>query len=289
VTQGPLPGDDALLLDDPAPDALFDIELKLLLEAIYLRYQHDFRDYALNSLRRRVRQAQQALGARSLGELQARLLREPALFAQALPYFTVQVSALFRDPGYYLALRRHVVPLLHTYPSLKCWVAGCSTGEEAWSLAILLQEEGLLEHSLIYATDIHAEALRTAEAGIYPLERLALASRHYQASGGRGSLSDHYRAGDQGVLMDRQLRPHLVFADHSLATDSVFAEVHLVSCRNVLIYFNRALQDRAVGLFRDALVHRGFLGLGAQETLQFGAHADAFDVVDGPQRLYRRL
>jgi chemotaxis protein methyltransferase CheR len=290
MTSMPPPEDVLLLpLQDEPPDPLFDIELKLLLEAVYLRYQHDFRDYALNSLRRRVRQVQQAFGAASLAQLQERLLREPALFAQALPYFTVQVSELFRDPGYYLALRQHVVPLLHTYPSLKCWVAGCSTGEEAWSLAILLHEEGLLDRTLIYATDIHAEALRAAEAGIYPLERLARASRQYLAAGGRGSLSDYYRASDQAVLMDRQLKEHLVFADHSLATDSVFSEVHLVSCRNVLIYFNRKLQDRAVGLFREALVHRGFLGLGTQETLQFGAHAEAFDVVDGPHKLYRRL
>lgn len=285
----PFGPEDALLADEPQADALFDIELKLLLEAIYLRYQHDFRDYAFNSLRRRVRQAQEALGAPSLAQLQERLLREPALFAQALPYFTVQVSELFRDAGYFLALRQHVVPMLRTYPSIKCWIAGCSTGEEAWSLAILLHEEGLLDRSLIYATDIHAEALRTAEAGIYPIERLPQASRQYLASGGRGSLSDHYRASDQAVLMDRRLKEHLVFADHSLATDSVFSEVHLVSCRNVLIYFNRKLQDRAVGLFREALVHRGFLGLGTQETLQFGAHASAFDIVDGPHKLYRRL
>ncbi|MEO8810182.1 MAG: CheR family methyltransferase [Rhodanobacter sp.] len=267
---------------------LFDLEVRLLIEAVYLRYHYDFRDYAVTSLRRRMRQAMIRFACDELSELQHRLLHEPALFAQALQYFTVQVSEMFRDPPYFRALREHVLPVLGTYPSIKLWVAGCSTGEEVWSLAILLQEEGLLDRSLIYATDINPEALKLAETGAFPLERIAQFSRNYVSAGGKRSLSDYYISAYQGVVFDRNLKKRIVFADHSLATDSVFSEVNLVSCRNVLIYFNRGLQDRAVGLFQEALVHRGFLGLGSKESLQFGAHASRFELCFPAQRLYRK-
>jgi chemotaxis protein methyltransferase CheR len=272
----------------PNDPALFDVEVKLLLEAVYLRYQHDFRDYAVSSLRRRMQQAMAHFGCDSVAALQHRVLHEPEVFAQMLRFFTVQLSEMFRDPSYFRALRESVVPVLKTYPSIKLWVAGCSTGEEVWSLAIVLKEEGLLERSILYATDIHPGSLQTAEAGVYPLERMALFSRNYLAAGGTGSLSDHCTSAYGGSAFDRSLKKQIVFADHSLATDSVFSEVHLVSCRNVLIYFNRGLQDRAIGLFREALVHRGFLGLGSKETLQFGAHAAAFDPFVQRERIYRR-
>ena len=268
--------------------ALFDLEVQLLLEAIYRRYQHDFRDYAVTSVRRRMRHAMVHLGCAHLGELQHVLLSDAARFRQALQFFTVQVSEMFRDPAYFCALREQVVPVLRTYPSLKVWVAGCSSGEEAWSMAVLLAEEGVLERCLIYATDINPAALEVAEAGIYPRERMAEFSRSYQAAGGRRSLSDWYTAAYDGARFDPALKRHLVFADHSLATDSVFSEVHLVSCRNVLIYFNRDLQDRAIGLFRESLVPRGYLGLGSRETLQFGRHAEAFEATVAAERLYRR-
>ncbi|MCX7514374.1 CheR family methyltransferase [Frateuria hangzhouensis] len=265
------------------------MEVRLLLEAVYLRYHYDFRDYAVSSLRRRMRHAMARFDCARPSDLQHRLLHEPDLFAQALQYFTVQVSEMFRDPGYFLALREHVVPVLRTYPSIKLWVAGCSTGEEVWSLAILLAEEELLERALIYATDINPEALQAAESGTFALDRVAQFSRNYLAAGGRASLSDYYTSAYQGVVFDRRLKKQVVFADHSLATDSVFSEVHMVSCRNVLIYFNRDLQDRAVGLFRDALVHRGFLGLGSKESLQFGTHAREFEQFVPAQRLYRKV
>jgi len=270
-------------------DALFDIEIRLLLEAVLQRWQHDFRDYAVASLRRRMRLAMVHFGCTRMAQLQDRVLHEPDVFAQMLPYFTVQVSEMFRDPPYFKALRDEVVPVLRTWPSIKVWVAGCSTGEEAWSMAILLAEEGLLERSILYATDINPAALRSAEAGVYALDRIALFSRNYVAAGGRGSLSDHYTSAYGGAAFARRLKQQMVFADHSLATDSVFSEVHLVSCRNVLIYFNRRLQGRAVGLFRDALVRGGFLGIGSRETLQFTEHAAAFEPVAGEQRIYRRL
>ncbi len=269
-------------------EVLFDLELKLLVEAIYQRYHYDFRNYAVSSLRRRMHQAMQRFECERLSDLQHRLLHEPELFTQAMQFFTVQVSEMFRDPSYFLALREHVVPVLRTYPSVKIWVAGCSTGEEVWSLAILLHEEGLLERTLMYATDINPAALTTAESGTYSIDRIAQFSRNYLQAGGKASLSDYYATGYDGAVFDRRLRRSMVFADHSLATDTVFSEVQLVSCRNVLIYFNRSLQDRAVGLFREALVHRGFLGLGSKESLQFGAHAAAFEPTVREQRLYRK-
>ncbi|WP_151633062.1 CheR family methyltransferase [Noviherbaspirillum aerium] len=269
-------------------NARFDIELKLLLEGVYLTYQHDFRHYAIASLRRRICQAMAEFECDTVSELQSRILHEPAVFARMLQYFTVQVSEMFRDPRYFKALREQVVPVLKTYPSVKVWVAGCSTGEEVWSLAILFAEEGMLDNTLIYATDINPAALKKAESGIYDLARIAGFSSNYQQAGGTRSLSDYYTTGYDGALFDRALRRRMVFADHSLATDSVFSEAHLVSCRNVLIYFDPVLQDRAVGLFADSLVHRGFLGLGAKESLRFSKHAARFIDFAASEKIYQR-
>ena len=268
--------------------ANFDIELRLLVDAIYLKYHFDFRSYATASLKRRMTAAMDRFGCATLSQLQDKVLHEPAVFPALLDYLTVQVSEMFRDPGYFLALRREVVPLLRTYPSLKIWVAGCSTGEEVWSLAILLHEEGLLDRAIIYATDINPEALQAAESGAFALDRLAQFSRNYLAAGGTGSLSDYYSSGYGSVVFDRRLKRNIVFADHSLATDTVFSEVHLVSCRNVLIYFNRKLQDRALGLFHESLSHRGFLGLGSRESVDFSGWKDAFEPVAKAERLFRK-
>ena len=269
--------------------AVADIEIRLLLQAIFLRYGHDFRDYAPASLKRRVLQAQQRMGAPSISALQERVLHDHDNFAQLLQYLTVPVSEMFRDPAYFMALRRHVIPVLRTYPSLKIWVAGCSTGEEPYSLAILLHEEGLLERTILYATDINHASLEKARQGIFSLEHMQTFTRNYQRAGGTSSFSDYYTAAYGGALFDRRLRDSITFADHSLATDAVFSETQLVSCRNVLIYFNRALQDRALGLFHDSLSRRGFLGLGSKETLDFSAYADRFEAVSRPDRIYRRL
>jgi chemotaxis protein methyltransferase CheR len=266
----------------------FDIELRLFLDAVFLKYHYDFRQYAAASLKRRLRSAMARFGCDTLSQLQDRLLHDKGAFPALLDHLTVQVSELFRDPPYFMALREHAVPLLRTYPSLKVWVAGCSTGEEAYSVAILLREEGLLERTLIYATDINAQALKAAEAGIYASDRLALFTDNHRRSGGHGSLSEHYTAAYGNTVFDKRLKKHIVFSDHSLATDSVFAEVQLVSCRNVLIYFNRPLQERAIGLFREALCRHGFLGIGAKESLRFSAHAAAFSELAPHTRLYRK-
>jgi len=266
----------------------FDIELPLLIEAIYVKYHYDFRQYARASLKRRLTAALSHFDCPTLSQLQDKVLRNPTMFPQLLDYLTVPVSEMFRDPSYFRSLREHVVPILRTYPSLKVWVAGCSTGEEVYSLAILLREEGLLSRTLIYATDINPNSLQKAQAGIYDLARVAGFTENHRKSGARSSLSDYYTAAYGGVMLDKSLRQHIVFSDHSLATDSVFAEVHLVSCRNVLIYFDRELQDRAVGLFREALVRKGFLGIGSKESLRFGSHADAFEELVRDDRIYRR-
>jgi chemotaxis protein methyltransferase CheR len=195
---------------------------------------------------------------------------------------------MFRDPSYYRAIRTDVVPHLKTYPSLKVWVAGCSAGEELYSLAILFREEGLEERTMFYGTDINTDALNRAEAGVYDLERIALFTENHRRSGGKSSLSNYYTAAYGAAVFDKTLRERAVFSDHSLASDSVFAEVQLVSCRNVLIYFNRDLQDRAIGLFKDSLTRKGFLGLGAKENLRFSAHSDDFSDLVRDERLYQK-
>jgi chemotaxis protein methyltransferase CheR len=266
----------------------FDIELPLFLEALYRKYHYDFRGYAAASLKRRLAQALSRFECRTLSQLQDRVLHDPALFPLLLDFLTVQVSDMFRDPAYFRALREKVVPLLRTYPSLKVWVAGCSTGEEVYSLAILLQEEGLLERSLIYATDINASALERAQAGIYEAARMGGFTANHRKSGARTSLSDYYTAAYGKAVFDKALKANIVFADHSLSTDSAFSEVQLISCRNVLIYFDRRLQDRVLGLFRDSLCRKGFLGLGAKESLRFSAHAYAFSEFAPEDRIFRK-
>ena len=266
----------------------FDIELRLLLEAIYLKYQHDFRHYAMSSLRRRLTQALDEFGLTTLSQLQDRIMRNGAEFARLFQYLTVQVSDMFRDPAYFMALRQHVMPVLRTYPSVKVWVAGCSTGEELWSLKILFDEEGLTERTLFYATDINPDALARAESGIYALDRIAGFTQNYLAAGGKHSLSDYYHAAYGGARFAGALKDRVVFADHSLSTDEVFLEAHLVSCRNVMIYFERALQDRALGLFQRALVRRGFLGLGSKESLRFSSQHEAFDEFCQRERIYQK-
>jgi chemotaxis protein methyltransferase CheR len=270
------------------PEKTEDIEIRLLLEAILRKYHYDFRGYSMASIKRRLIQAREHFGDANLSILQSRVLHDPAMLPRLLSFLTVGVSDLFRDPGYFRALRESVVPHLRTYPSLKVWVAGCGAGEELYSLAILFREEGLEERTIYYGTDINPEALEKAEADVYDLDRIPTFTENHRAAGGRSSLSDYYTAAYEAAVFDKTLRKRAVFSDHSLATDAVFAEVQLVSCRNVLIYFDRPLQDRAIGLFRDALVRRGFLGLGAKENLRFSAHADAFVDFAREERIYQK-
>jgi len=266
----------------------FDIELRMLVEAVYLKYNYDFRDYTGASQKRRVLVAMREMGCNTVSELQSRVLHDPNGFAQLLQYLTIPVTEMFRDPEYFKAVREQVAPFLKTYPSLKIWVAGCSTGEEVYSLAILLKEEGLLERSIIYATDINPKSLETARRGVYPIDRMRLYTENYQKSGGKAAFSDYYTAAYGGALFERSLIENVTFADHSLSTDTVFSETHFVSCRNVLIYFNRTLQDRVFGLFHESLCHRGFLGLGSKESIDFSSYAGRFEPLARRERVYRK-
>jgi chemotaxis protein methyltransferase CheR len=266
-----------------------DIEIRMMVEAVYLKYNYDFRDYTGASQKRRVLAALRAMGCATVSALQERVLHDAAAFAALLQYLTIPVTEMFRDPEYYAALRTQVVPFLHTYPSLKVWVAGCSTGEEVWSLAILLHEEGLLGRCMLYATDINPQSLDVARRGVFPIERMQLFTENYQKAGGKRSFSDYYTAAYGGALFDRALIENVTFADHSLATDSVFSETHFISCRNVMIYFNRRLQDRVLGLFHESLCHRGFLGLGSKESIEFSHYAERFEVLARREKIYRKV
>jgi len=275
-------------IETSAADRLEAIEVELILEALFRRFHYDFRGYSKASVTRRLRQLRDKLGYRTLSSMLEALLHDAAVGPQVVSYLTVQVSEMFRDPSYFRALREHVVPHLRTYPSLKVWIAGCSSGEEFYSLAILFREEGLEQRTLFYATDINAGALEAASAGVYNLDRIRGFTENHQQSGGRSSLSDYYTVAYGKASFDRSLRERVVFADHSLVTDAVFGEMHLISCRNVLIYFDNMLQDRTIKLFSDSLIRKGFLGLGSKESLRFSAHADAFQDFVLEERIYQK-
>lgn len=265
-----------------------DIELRLFLEALYQTFHYDFRSYSLASIKRRMTLALEHFQCESYSQLQDRLLRQQDILPKLIAYLTVQVSEFFRDPSYYKALREQVIPHLRTYPSLKVWIAGCGAGEEAYSMAILFREEGLENRAMFYATDISQDALRKAEAGLYEIDRLKLFTENHQRSGAACSLSDYYTAAYGSAAFDKSLKKRILFSDHSIVTDAVFAEMHLISCRNVLIYFNRELQDRALSLFNDSLVRKGFLGLGSKETLRFSSMADHFTEFAREERIYQK-
>lgn len=267
---------------------LFGLELRLLLEAIYEKYNYDFREYSRTSLQRRLQTAMIKTQIKTLSALQDRVLHDDDFFPQLLQYLTVPTSEMFRDPSFFNSIRTRVIPTLRTYPSLKIWIAGCSTGEEVYTYAILLQEEGLLERTTLYATDINPESLKKAEQGIFPLARMAEFTLNYQKAGGTKSFSDYFTAHYEAAIFDKGLKKNVVFADHSLATDSVFSEVQMVSCRNVMIYFERDLQNKAIGLFYDSLSPRGFLGLGSKESLRFSGLNDRFEELVPRDKIYRR-
>jgi chemotaxis protein methyltransferase CheR len=240
------------------------------------------------SIKRRMKQAKERFHCRSYSALQDRVLHDEAVLPALLSYLTVQVSEMFRDPGYFQAIREKVIPHLRTYPSLKVWIAGCSSGEELYSLVILFREEQLENRTIFYATDINPDALEKAEAGVYEISRIPQFTENHRKSGGKSSLSDYYTAAYGRAVFDKSLRERVVFSDHSLVSDAVFAEMQFISCRNVLIYFVRELQNRAVGLFKDSLSRQGFLGLGAKESLRFTDHTHAFIDFSRPVRIYQK-
>lgn len=268
---------------------IINIEIRLFLEALFQKYGHDFRGYSPAHVRRRLLNRMKAEGVESLSLLQNQLLSEETLVSKILADFSINVTEMFRDPSFYVALRQEIIPLLRTYPFIKIWHAGCSTGEEVYSMAILLEEEGLFERSVIYATDFNQNALDKAREGIYPIKRVKEYSRNYLLAGGQTSFSDYYESGYDSIILKKNLRKNMVFADHNLVTDSVFAEVNLILCRNVLIYFTRPLQERVIKLFYDSLPRNGILCLGNRENLQFSKHAKTFSVINSEEKIYRRV
>lgn len=270
------------------PD-LEDIEAPLLLEAIYRRWGYDFRDYAPASLKRRIRGIVEAEGVASVSALQELVLRDSGAMQRFLDQVTVSVTSMFRDPGFYRAFRAVAVPLLKQRHALRIWHAGCASGEEVYSMAILLHEEGLLGRAIIYATDINQMALDAAKEGIYPLEKMKEYTGNYQAGGGKAAFSEYYQAGHGSVVMQAELSKNIVWAQHNLVTDASFNEFDLILCRNVLIYFNRQLQERVHRLFYDSLASDGLLVLGRQESLQLTPHESCYQALDSRERIYRRV
>jgi chemotaxis protein methyltransferase CheR len=265
------------------------IEIELLLEAIDRHYGFDFRGYALGSLRRRLWRSAAEEGVQSISGLQERVLHDPQAMERLLTGLSVNVTTMFRDPTFYVAFREHVVPLLRTYPFIRVWNAGCSTGEETHSLAILLQEEGLYERARIYATDFNSDVLARAHAGELPLDRMQEYTQNYQRAGGKHDFSAYYSV-ERGVAkLDEGLHEHVVFAQHNLASDRSFNEFNVVLCRNVLIYFGRDLQRRVHQLFYDSLARFGVLGLGQKETLRFTDLEDRYEELDPREKIYRRI
>ena len=265
-----------------------DIEIQLLLEAIYLKYGYDFRDYARASVKRRIVHRMKLSGVQNLAEMQHKILYESDFFEQLLLDLSINVTEMFRDPSFYRALRTEVIPILKTYPFVKIWHAGCSTGEEAYSMAILLREEDLYERAQIYATDFNDVVLQKAKEGIYPVESVKDYTLNYQQAGGKAAFVDYYTAHHHSIILDRSLKKNIVFANHNLETDGVFGEMHLILCRNVMIYFNRELQDRVIRLFHDSLCRHGILSLGSKESIRFSASAKYFEDIVADEKIYRK-
>ena len=277
-----------------SPDAvsageLEELEIELLLEAVYRRYGFDFRQYAQASLKRRLHRRLLAEGLETISELQSRLLHDPACMEQLLVDLSINVTSMFRDPSFYVALREKIVPSLHTYPFTRIWCAGCSTGEEVYSLAILLQEAGLYERARLYATDINEHVLATAREGVFPLDRMKQYTQNYIRAGGTRDFSEYYVAAYDSARFSRALTENVVFAQHNLAMDRGFNEFNVIVCRNVLIYFDRALQNRVHELFYESLGRFGILALGHKESIGFTPYADRYEEVDADERLYRRI
>jgi chemotaxis protein methyltransferase CheR len=265
------------------------IEIELLLEAIERHYGFDFRGYALGSLRRRLWRSAAEEGVQSISGLQEKVLHDPQAMERLLTGLSVNVTTMFRDPTFYVAFREHVVPLLRTYPFIRVWNAGCSTGEETYSFAILLEEEGLYDRSRIYATDFNADVLARAHAGELPLDRMQEYTQNYQRAGGTRDFSAYYSVAGTMARLDERLSEQVIFAQHNLASDRSFNEFNVVLCRNVLIYFGRDLQRRVHRLFYDSLARFGVLGLGQKETLRFTDLEDCYEELDPREKLYRRV
>jgi len=266
-----------------------EIEVALLLEAIVRRYGFDFREYAPASLKRRLWRRAHAEGLETISALQNQVLHDPACMERLLLDLSINVTTMFRDPSFYMAFRGKVVPLLKTYPFSRIWIAGCSTGEEVYSLAIVLDEEGLLERTRLYATDINEAVLERARLGVFSLEKMQEYTQNYQRAGGERAFSEYYLASYDGAVFDRRLVEHAVFAQHNLVSDHGFNEFNAIVCRNVMIYFDRSLQRRVFQLFHDSLVRFGVLGLGHRETIRYSGFEADYEELDGVEKLWKKV
>ena len=273
----------------PAQGDLEDIELSLLLEGVFRQYGFDFREYAPASLRRRVWRRVFAEGLETISALQNKLLHDPACMERLLLDLSINVTAMFRDPAFYLAFREKVVPILRTYPFTRIWVAGCSTGEEVYSLAILLEEEQVYNRARIYATDINESVLDRARSGVFPLDKMREYTQNYIKGGGTRAFSEYYLAKYDGAQFQRSLIENVVFAQHNLVSDHSFNEFNVIICRNVMIYFDRTLQERVHRLFFDSLMTFGVLGLGHKESIRFSPHEAGYEELDPSEKLYRKV
>jgi chemotaxis protein methyltransferase CheR len=261
----------------------------MLVEAMFKLYGYDFRKYAYSSIRRRIWHQVHAEGLTTITGLTDRVIHDRACMKRLLSGLTIHVTEMYRDPEVFKSFRQHVVPLLKTYPFIRIWHAGCSTGEEVYSMAILLHEEGLYERTRIYATDMSSTVLDVARQGVFPIERMQQYTRNYQESGGKESFSDYYSAKYESVIFQSFLKKNIVFAQHNLVTDGSFNEFHVILCRNVMIYFNKDLQNHVHGLLYDSLSMFGVLMLGTKESINFTRHAEQFDELDLINRIYRKI
>lgn len=266
-----------------------NIEIKVFLEAIFLKYGYDFRNYSMASIKRRLSHRLSASNIENVSALQHKVLHDSIFFETLLQDFSVDVTEMFRDPEFYLALRNDVVPLLKTYPFIKIWHAGCATGEEVYSMAILLKEEGLLERTIIYATDINEKIILKAREGVYPASVFIKYNENYLQTGGKNSLMSYFSNHDENTLkIDSSFKRNIVFSQHNLVSDGVFGEMNMILCRNVLIYFDKSLQDRAISLFNNSLVRGGLLCLGSKEDLLFSNHAESFNEIVPNKKIYQK-
>ena len=265
------------------------IEIELLLEGIFRKYGFDFRAYAYASIRRRLWKRILAEGLSTVSGLQERVLHQPEMMERLLLDLSINVTAMFRDPQFYRVFREQVVPMLRTYPFIRLWHAGCASGEEVYSMAILLQEEGLYERARIYATDINEAVLQKAKEGIFPLDRMQEYTENYIAAGGKRAFSDYYVARYGGALFSPSLTKNVVFSQHNLVTDRSFSEFNVILCRNVLIYFDKSLQSKVHGLFYESLAMFGILALGSRESLRFSAYEECYEQINGPEKIYRKV
>ncbi|MDF2154537.1 protein-glutamate O-methyltransferase CheR [Vibrio sp. CAU 1672] len=264
------------------------LEIQLFLEAIYRKYGYDFREYSVAHTRRRLEYRRAAEGMKNYSEMLHKVIYDPRFFEQILLDLSINVTEMFRDPWFYKKVREIVLPHLKTYPFVKVWHAGCSAGQEVYSMGILLEEEGMNERAQLYATDFNEAILEKAQKGIYPMDLVRQYTTNYQASGGLNSFSDYYTADYEHVIIKNRLRDNVLFTPHNLATDGVFGEMNVIFCRNVLIYFNRELQNKVFQLFYDSLVPGGFLCLGSKESLRFSGIAEKFELVSEREKIYRK-